>query len=412
MTALSSPQQYFGASVRERLFAPDALDRRFIGAEVEMLAVLAESGWPCPLEATEGARRSTLGFLRAYGGSRGWRERRSAKGSPYFALPNGSTLTFEPGGQLELCTVPSGSVSDLTRETKRVLRELRAAARDEGIILASVGIDPENSVDRVPLQLSSPRYLAMTRYFETIGPSGVRMMRQTAATQLSVDAGPRPEERWRLLCDLAPYLTALFANSPRYAGVETGDQSFRGRCWRQLDPSRTGIPYPGCPAADAYTRFALEAVDMTRTGADGAYRSFGDWAIDDDVTEAQWENHLTTLFPEVRPRGHLELRSIDAVEPELVGAAVILVAGLVYDPTSAREARDLIGSADEEMLNRAAHCALRDSALLRGCQALVEIGLRGARALGSGVIAEAELEEATDLFAQWTGRGLSPADAR
>ena len=151
---------------------------------------------------------------------------------------------------------------------------------------------------------------------------------------------------------------------------------------------------------------------MTRTGADGAYRSFGDWAIDDDVTEAQWENHLTTLFPEVRPRGHLELRSIDAVEPELVGAAVILVAGLVYDPTSAREARDLIGSADEEMLNRAAHCALRDSALLRGCQALVEIGLRGARALGSGVIAEAELEEATDLFARWTGQGRSPADAR
>ena len=411
MTALSS-LEYFGQSVRDRLFAPDARDRRFIGAEVEMLALLAGSGWPCPLEPTVGERRSTLGFLRAYGSSRGWRERRSAKGSPYFYLPNGSTLTFEPGGQLELCTVPSESVSDLVRETKGVLRELRAAARDEGIILASVGIDPENPVDRVPLQLSSPRYLAMTRYFETIGRSGVRMMRQTAATQLSVDPGPRPEERWRLLCDLAPYLTAMFANSPRYAGEDTGDQSFRARCWRQLDPSRTGIPYPGWLAADAYTRFALEAVDMTRTDADGGYRSFADWASDDDATEAQWENHLTTLFPEVRPRGHLELRSIDAVEPELAGAAMILVAGLVYDPTSAREARELVGSADEEMLNRAAHCGLRDGNLLSGCQALVEMGLRGARALGAGIIAAAELDEATDLFAQWTGRALSPADAR
>ena len=411
MTALSS-LEYFERSVREQLFAPDARDRRFIGAEVEMLAFLAESGWPCPLEPTIGERRSTLGFLREYGRSRSWHERRSTKGSPYFALPNGSTLTFEPGGQLELCTVPSGSVSDLIRETKAVLLALRAAARDEGIILASVGIDPKNPVDRVPLQLCSPRYVAMTRYFETIGPSGVRMMRQTAATQLSVDPGPRPEERWRLLCDLAPYLTAIFANSPRYAGDETGDQSFRARCWRLLDPSRTGIPYRECPAADAYTRFALEAVDMTRTDAEGSYRSFGGWVEDGEVTEAQWENHLTTLFPEVRPRGHLELRSIDAVEPELVGAALVLVAGLVYDPTSAREARELVGNANEEMLNRAARCALRDDALRTRCQELVDIGLRGAHALGVEIIAEAELEEATALFAQWTGQGRSPADAR
>ncbi len=411
MTTLSS-LEYFERSVRERLFAPDARDRRFIGAEVEMLALLAESGWPCPLEPRVGESRSTLGFLRSYGASRGWRELRSTKGSPYFALPNGWTLTFEPGGQLEMCTGPTGSISDLIRETKAALHDLRSAARDEGIALASVGIDPENCIDRVPLQLPSSRYVAMTRYFESIGPSGVRMMRQTAATQLSVDPGPRPQERWRLLCDLAPYLTAMFANSARYAGRETGEQSFRARCWRQLDASRTGIPYPEGPAADAYARFALEAVDMTRTDASGGYHPFGDWASDGDATDAEWENHLTTLFPEVRPRGHLELRSIDAVEPELVGAALVLVAGLVYDPASAREARALLGAADEEMLSRAAQCGLRDRTLLGGCQALVEIGLRGARALGADVIAEAELEEATNLFARWTGQGRSPADAR
>ena len=411
MTTLSLVER-FERYVRERLFVPDGHDRRYIGAEVEMLALHADSGWPCPLEPTSEVRRSTLGFLRSYGTPLGWREHRSAKGSPYFTLPNGSTLTFEPGGQLELCTVPSASVSTLIGETKAVLVDLRAAAASEGIILASVGIDPENPIDRVPLQLSSPRYVAMTRYFEEIGPSGVRMMRQTAATQLSLDPGPRPGERWRLLCDLTPYLTAIFANSPRYAGHETGDRSFRARCWRLLDPSRTGIPYPEWSPIDAYTRFALDAVDMTRTDAAGSYRTFGDWASEDDATEAQWENHLTTLFPEVRPRGHLELRSLDAVEPALVGAALVLVAGLVYDPGAAREARELVGPADEEMLNRAAHCALRDGVLRSVCQGLVEIGLRGARSLGGKVIGGAELEEASDLFARLTAKGLSPADAR
>jgi len=407
-----SSVEYFERSIRERLFAPDTRDRRFIGAEIEMLPLLAENGWPCPLERRGDEPRSTLGFLRSYGSPRGWQERRTAKGSPYLALPNGSTMTFEPGGQLELCTVPTGSVSDLIRETKAALHDVRAAARDEGIVLVSVGIDPENSIDRVPLQLASPRYVSMTRYFDSIGPSGVRMMRQTAATQLSVDAGPRPGERWRLLCDLAPYLTAMFANSSRYAGQETGDRSFRARCWRRLDASRTGIPYPECPAVDAYTRFALEAVDMTRTDVAGAYHTFGEWAGDGDATEAEWQNHLTTLFPEVRPRGHLELRSIDAIEPELVGAALVLVAGLVYDPAAAHAARELVGTADEQMLDRAAHCGLRDRVLLSGCHALVEIGLRGARDLGADVIAEAELEEASDLFAKWTGQGRSPADAR
>jgi glutamate--cysteine ligase len=404
--------QHFERSVRERLFDPDPSDRQFIGAEIEVLPLLAENGWPCPLEATDEQPRSTLGFLRSYGASRSWCERRSDKGSPYFELPNGGTITFEPGGQLELCTVPGGSVTDLIRRTKGALHALRAAAFREGIILASVGIDPQNPIERVPLQLPSPRYVAMTRYFETIGPSGVRMMRQTAATQISVDPGPRPEERWRLLCDLAPYLTAIFANSPRYAGSDTGDRSFRARCWRSLDPSRTGIPHPESPAVEAYTRFALEAVDMTRTDAGGAYRTFGEWASNDDATEDQWENHLTTLFPEIRPRGHLELRCIDAVDPDLVGAALVLVAGLVYDPTATREARALMGPADEEMLNRAAHCALRDKVLLSGCQALVEIGLRGARALGERIIEGAELERAAALFGRWTGQGRSPADAR
>jgi hypothetical protein len=95
-----------------------------------------------------------------------------------------------------------------------------------------------------------------------------------------------------------------------------------------------------------------------------------------------------------------------------VGAALVLVAGLVYDPTATREARELVGPADEEMLNRAAHCALRDKMLLSGCQALVEIGLRGARALGERVIESAELERAAALFGRWTGQGRSPADAR
>jgi glutamate--cysteine ligase len=411
MTATAA-LDHFVRSVGERLFATGDAGSRRIGAEIEMLPLLAGSDLPCPLEEMPDGTLSTLGFLRPYGAALGWRERRSAKGAPYFALPNGATLTFEPGGQLELCTPPSESISALLRESRALLDGLRSGAEDAGIRLISVGIDPSNAIDQVPLQLDSARYVEMTRYFESIGPSGVRMMRQTAATQVSVDGGAEPGERWRLLCDVAPYLNAIFANSPRYAGVDTGFQSFRAHCWRELDVSRTGVPHPELPPIEAYTRFALDAVDMMRRDPSGCYRPFSDWAQEGNWTDAQWTNHLTTLFPEVRPRGHLEVRALDAVESPAVTAACVVIAGLTYDDTAARTARDLVVSADEGVLNRAARCGLHDPAIAETARALAEIGLRGAAALGDDVLAGPELEEAASFFNEWTLRRRSPADAR
>jgi glutamate--cysteine ligase len=386
----------FVRSVRERLFVPQADDRRRIGLEIELLPMLADSARPCPLERGDDAR-STLGFLRPYGFAAGWREHRSAKGAPYFGLPNGWTLTFEPGGQIELCTTPSASVSALAREASDVLTRLRGAAGDAGIDLLSVGIDPVNDISSVPLQLESPRYVAMTRYFERIGPSGVRMMRQTAATQVSVDAGREPEDRWRFLSDLTPYLTALFANSTRYLGEESGFQSFRAHCWRSLDASRTGVPHPELTACEGYARFALDAFDMTRTDERGEYRSFADWVLAGHGDAAEWENHLTTLFPEVRPRGHLEVRSLDALPPEEIIAPAVLIAGLTYDARAAAEARHVVPMIQADMLNRAARCGLYDSEIASVATELVRIALRGAAALGENFVTAADVERAGEL---------------
>lgn len=410
MTATAALHDFFTRSVREQLFVPRPNEVQRVGVEIEMLPFFADSGLPCPLEGMHDRGRSTMSLIRAYGAGLGWEERRSSKGAPYFALPNGWTLTFEPGGQLELCTTPRTSISCLLGDVRSTVIGLKQAALDAGIDLASVGIDPLNDIRAVPLQLHSLRYERMTRYFESIGPSGVRMMRQTAATQVSLDPGLDPASRWRLLSDLTPYLTAIFANSPRYAGEDTGFRSFRARCWRLLDPSRTGVPYRDLPAYDTYTRFALDAGDMSRTADDGTYRSFGEWAADGEWSEPAWNDHLTTLFPEVRPRGYLEVRSIDALGAEMLSAPLILLAGLAYDEQTANEARALVPSADEDMLNRAARCALRDEEIASVAAELVRLGMRGAHALGDEVVSGADLEGAEEFFRTWTLERRSPAD--
>ncbi len=95
------------ADLAEHVFAAPArasLTPRRVGAEVELIPVENTTGRRCPIEA--GGTVATLPFLRRFGARQGWKETCTAKGTPCFDLPDGGTLTFEPGGQLEYSSPP------------------------------------------------------------------------------------------------------------------------------------------------------------------------------------------------------------------------------------------------------------------------------------------------------------------
>jgi glutamate--cysteine ligase len=348
-------------------------------------------------------------MLRAYGDRSGWRETAGYGRVPKFVLPGQGVISFEPGGQLEISTDPCETVTELVTRLHAIVRPLRSALHDEGVRLESVGLDPVNDARDIPLQLPVDRYETMTRYFDRRGPFGVRMMRQTAAIQISLDRGELPAERWRMLNDLTPYVIAMFANSPHYRGGETGHRSYRAHCWRMLDPTRTGVSVPTDDPAAEYARFALAANDMALT-ADGPDVPFGNREID-DPRNAEWQTHLTTLFPEVRPRGHFEVRSCDAVDVQWYAAPIVFLTGLAYDERAARDASIL--AADSRALLRAAgKTGLRDASIARTARDLVQLALAGARRLGDAFCGGAELETAAAFFATYTACDRSPADDR
>src|SRR5690606_38584295 len=109
-----------------------------------------------------------------------------------------------------------------------------------GITLESIGMDPAHSLRESPLQLHADRYARMDEYLHSIGDAGARMMRQTAAIQVSIDPAHDAALTWRVLNRAAPVLTALFANSRTYNGEDSGYASYRAQAWRDLDPGRTG----------------------------------------------------------------------------------------------------------------------------------------------------------------------------
>jgi glutamate--cysteine ligase len=322
-------------------------------------------------------------------------------------IPANGIISFEPGGQLEFSSDAQSSVSAVMRILENIVLPLRVALREWGIRLESLGIDPLNDARDVSLQLPVERYETMTRYFDRRGPFGVRMMRQTAAIQVSLDRGPLPAERWRLLNDLAPYLIAIFANSPNYLGRDSGHRSFRAHCWRSLDATRTGVALPCDDPATAYARFALEANDMMRSlEVDTPF-----WAADRAYDETAWQAHLTTLFPEVRPRGHFEVRSCDAIEPKYYAAPLVFLAGIAYDAASSREAAVLAGES-QALLRSAGEHALRDQSIARTARDLFQLALAGAERLGEGFCGGHDLEVARAFFMEFTSSDRSPADDR
>ncbi len=385
-----------------------SLTPRRVGAEVELIPVEAATGRRCPLET--GATPGTLPFLRRFGARQGWCEIRTAKGTPSFQLPPGGTLTFEPGGQLEYSSPPCRSPSALLGLLRSIVLPLRAAAASEGIELLAVGLDPRSAAEAAPLLLHTPRYARMAAYLAAIGPAGARMMRQTAAFQLSLDLDDEPLRRWTVLNALAPYAVAIFVNSPVYEGVPTGCRSTRAEVWRTLDPLRTGLAWSGDDPIGRYCEFALRAPAILLPELGGEHRPFGEWLRHARPTLEEWHEHLTTLFPEVRPRGHFELRSCDAVPPQWYAAPLALAVGITYDPWALQAALDLLGRPDPDLLHRAGRDGLGDATVARRAVDLVDIALAGCEHLGPGYFHPSDLDLARAFFDQYTRRGRSPAD--
>ncbi len=223
-------------------------------------------------------------------------------------------LSFEPGGQVELSLPASPTVAALDRRWRATDLAVRADCLAAGVCLDASPVDLGRGVGQVPLQLSSERYRWMQRHFDGIGPAGRRMMRLTASTQICLDWWPGSAglEQWRLALVSGPFLAATFNGA-------AGPRS-RLATWLAVDPARTGFDGRLLARSDpvlAYAAFAAGATPFLPTTAE----------------------HLTTLFPPVRPRGrYLEVRHLDALPAAMVGPVAAVLAALLYDDEIRRRA--------------------------------------------------------------------------
>lgn len=386
--------------VRQRLFSPtNPANPRAIGVELELIPVDTRTREVIP--AREG-ERSTSRVLSRLAGREGWREEATREDPSSWNLPDGACISFEPGGQIEISSSPHATASALIDAMTRVVGQIGEEMASSGISLVAAGVDPCNDIASVPLQLHRERYAMMTDYFDSIGVAGVRMMRQTAALQINVERGSDPAARWLLLNSIAPLVIALFANSRVYAGSDTGFASYRAHIWRMLDTSRTGLAYDAMDPAEHYLRFALDAIAM-RSGKDrkpAGFVSFGEWMQSTELSLDDWHFHLSTLFPEVRPKAYFEMRSADTIDVRWLAAPIVFVTGLIYDSAAAGSAIRLVGAPGSELVERAGRLGLKDPELRNLVSESVELAVEGARALGPEYLAVEHIDSAREYFAR------------
>jgi gamma-glutamylcysteine synthetase len=226
-------------------------------------------------------------------------------------------VSFEPGGQVELSLPRMDCPTAAVRHLEQVTAALAADLMPHSIVLAARPVREQDPA--TPRYLQTARYDAMERHLDTLGPAGRRMMRSTASTQVCLDWWPGSAglEQWRVLLLAAPFIAAATARSHGPTGRLT--------TWLELDPSRTafdGRLLQGDDPVAAYTDFAASAEIFVVGGV---------------------EEHLSTLFPPVRPRGrYLEVRFPDARPAAVAGELISGLAGLMYDDQRRRNALELL----------------------------------------------------------------------
>ncbi len=384
--------------VRQRLFSPShAANPHSVGVEMELIPV--DVGTRQVIPARDGERSSSRALARL-AARHGWTEDAKEGDPSSWLLNDGTVISFEPGGQLEISSPPHPTASALIAAMKRVVEHVTEEMSVDGIVMVAAGVDPCNDIASVPLQLHRERYAMMTDYFDSIGVAGVRMMRQTAALQINVERGADPISRWQLLNALAPVIIALFANSRLYGGSDTGFASYRAHTWRMLDASRTGLAYDSADPVEHYLRFALDAIAMRSGNSSAEYVRFGEWMKRTEVSLDDWHFHLSTLFPEVRPRAYFEIRSADTIDVRSLAAPLVFITGLIYDPATAARVMDVLGAPRLELVERAGRLGVKDPELRKLVTECAELAVAGARALGPDYLSVENVDSAREYFAR------------
>jgi len=364
---------------------------------------------PVPYEGEDGVHA----LLKGIEGRSGWH--------PFFDKENPIGLrnlgevggiSLEPGGQFELSGAPQETIHGAAAELKAHLQDCRAIGAELNIHFLGLGTTPLWAVNDIPAMPKS-RYGIMTPYMDKVGTLGTSMMYRSATVQANLDFSDEADMVAKLRVSLAlqPIVTALFANSPFIDGKPSGFLSFRSHIWLNTDNARTGMLPFVFDDGFGFERYADHALDVPMyfvirnkryiNVAGESFRAFLDGKLPqlpgEKPTKKDWEDHLSTLFPEVRLKQFLEMRGADMGDEAHVNALPALWVGLLYDPAALDAAGQLVKDWTTEDMQRLRNEVPRTALATRcGNRSVQDIAADVVAIARAGLARRAEIDNGKD----------------
>ncbi|OYX38457.1 MULTISPECIES: glutamate--cysteine ligase [unclassified Sphingomonas] len=319
------------------------------------------------------------------------------------------SVSLEPAGQFELSGAPLDNLHQTCAETGRHLEQVLKLGERFGIGFLGLGMWPDKTRAELPI-MPKGRYAIMLRHMPRVGSMGLDMMLRTCTIQVNLDYQSEADmvKKFRVGLALQPLATALFANSPFTEGKPNGMLSYRSHIWSDTDPARTGMLPFVFEDGFGYERYADYALDVPmyfvyRDGKyiDAAGLSFRDFlkgelsVLPGELpTTDDWNDHLSTAFPEVRLKSFLEMRGADGGPWSRICALPAFWVGLLYDQSALDAAWDLVKgwSMEERELLRSSVPKLALDAPLPGGGTLRDIAGEVLDVSHSGLSARARLD--------------------
>ena len=359
---------------------------------------------PVPYEGVDGIHALLAGVRTLTG----W-EYFSDKGTPIGLRNTGPVggISLEPGGQFELSGAPHANLHDAASELDAHLADCHAVGAPLNIHFLSLGVTPLWSVEEIR-KMPKSRYGIMTPYMGKVGTLGTSMMYRSCTVQANLDFSDEADmiKKMRVSLALQPVVTALFANSPFVDGKPSGHLSFRSHIWLNTDRARTGMLPFVFDDDFGFDRYAEHALDVPMyfvirndeyvNLAGESFRAFMRGELPqlpgEKPTIKDWEDHLSTLFPEVRLKQFLEMRGADMGNRDHVLALPALWVGLLYDAAVLEDAWQLVkdwSNAERQTLRdevprTAIHAAFRNGTVADIAAEIVALARRGLKGRGLG----------------------------
>ena len=251
-------------------------------------------------------------------------------------------ITTEPGFQYELSGTPFKNIHSVCSENSSHFNELKEVFNLLSMTTSSIAYDPFSKLVDVPRN-PKERYKIMTAEMPKGGKLSLDMMYKTAGIQINFDYVSEEdfEKKFKIGNYLAPLTIALFANSPFKENKFSGYLSYRGKVWQETN--RGGI----MPIAfekvnfEKYVDYVINYSILLPKKNDNYLspngQTFKDYLNGDlsflkgqKPTLKDFENHLSTIFTEVRLKQVLEFRSLDTCNFGCICNGPSFFTGLIY----------------------------------------------------------------------------------